>query len=147
MSRSQSRSTGCRHHIALGDLVADLVRHDSRFETVTPPRFALTCFCLKVSVTSENLNKGQASQWQMVLSSRQWLETSRLGACSEHPVMLHSFCDNLHRDGLPKQAWVALHDMDQTLGNPDMHACCGRDRLGRRLLLLWMLSTRAARPS
>lgn len=42
----------CRHHIALGELVADLVRGDRRFEIVTPPRFALTCFSLKVRPTS-----------------------------------------------------------------------------------------------
>ena len=45
----------CRHHVALGDLVADLARRDSRFEVVTPPRFALTCFALKVSVLIEEL--------------------------------------------------------------------------------------------
>ena len=38
----------CRHHIALGELFADLVKKDNRFEIVTPPRFALTCFVLKV---------------------------------------------------------------------------------------------------
>ena len=54
--------SSCRHHIALGDLVADLVRRDSRFDTVTPPRFALTCFCLKVSIGWVLLCAGQRDQ-------------------------------------------------------------------------------------
>ncbi len=56
----------CRHHIALGDLVADLVRHDSRFEIVTPPRFALTCFCLKVSTSSTLLCHSVQTRLQTV---------------------------------------------------------------------------------
>ena len=37
-----------RHHLALGELVADLVRADERFEIVTPPIFGLVCFRPKV---------------------------------------------------------------------------------------------------
>ena len=47
----------CRHHIALGGLVADLVRADERFEIATPPRFALTCFRLKVIKCSSQVCK------------------------------------------------------------------------------------------
>ena len=43
-----SLSQYCRHHIALGELFAELVRKDDRFEIITPPRFALTCFVVKV---------------------------------------------------------------------------------------------------
>ncbi|CAK0780080.1 hypothetical protein CVIRNUC_004931 [Coccomyxa viridis] len=42
-----------RHHIALGELFAGLVRKDNRFEIVTPPRFALTCFVLKGPLGNE----------------------------------------------------------------------------------------------
>ena len=39
-----------RHHLALGDLVTELVRADERFEVVATPRFGLTCFRPKVSI-------------------------------------------------------------------------------------------------
>lgn len=36
-----------RHHIALGEWLAEQVKADSRFELVAPPRFGLTCLRLK----------------------------------------------------------------------------------------------------
>ena len=68
---AQSLSQSCRHHIALGELFADLVRKDNRFEIVTPPRFALTCFVLKVrtSMVTHNLS-GRSASPKMILSQK-----------------------------------------------------------------------------
>ena len=37
-----------RHHLALMEEFVVLVRADERFELTAPPRFALTCFAVKV---------------------------------------------------------------------------------------------------
>ena len=42
------RAAACRHHLALGHLVTELVRADALFEVVATPRFGLTCFRPKV---------------------------------------------------------------------------------------------------
>ena len=38
-----------RHHIDLGKLFVSLVQTDARLEIVTPPRWGLVCFRLRVS--------------------------------------------------------------------------------------------------
>jgi Pyridoxal-dependent decarboxylase conserved domain len=48
-----------RHHLALAEVLAQLVEADSRFELAAPPMFALVCFSLKASHISTRVLRPQ----------------------------------------------------------------------------------------